>query len=330
MPLVLHGGIVAVYLSLPMQIVYSVIDEVYEHSVGAFIRLLLRSFVTENPAYEVIQRLPPPQAINNEVSIVSEIQSLNKVESAAPVDLRTNEVIPPATFRSLDNVMQERVVSPATPARHTVMYVGSTRAPLYQNPTEEFDGALRLITYGQLVMVLEERGRWSRVAALEHEGWMLRDDLMDRAAFVYPEFIIGEKNESDDVNTIRVRAFIDDEFGGERVECSLQAGEYVLYRLLRKGISIPWPTIRPRLPGRWHTILKGVPGIHIGITPKTGAVMEYVSGEEIGHVAYIEAVFPDETISISETNFPDNGVYNERMLTRAEWLELRPVFIQIL
>lgn len=51
--------------------------------------------------------------------------------------------------------------------------------------------------------------------------------------------------------------------------------------------------------------------------------------DEVGHVAYVEAVFPDDTITISEVNFPDSGIYNERSLLKEEWKSLKPVFIQI-
>jgi surface antigen len=49
---------------------------------------------------------------------------------------------------------------------------------------------------------------------------------------------------------------------------------------------------------------------------------------EVGYLAYVEAVFPDDVITISEANFPDAGIYNERSLTKEEWKDLRPIFIQ--
>jgi surface antigen len=75
--------------------------------------------------------------------------------------------------------------------------------------------------------------------------------------------------------------------------------------------------------------LRGTPGIHIGIMPKTGSIMEYMLQNDIGHLAYVEAVFPDERITLSEVNNPDHGIYNERTLTKEEWQALNPVFIQV-
>ena len=57
--------------------------------------------------------------------------------------------------------------------------------------------------------------------------------------------------------------------------------------------------------------------------------MEYLFENEVGHLTYVEAVFPDTTIAISEVNFPDSGMYNERQLTKEEWKEFKPVFISV-
>jgi hypothetical protein len=180
-----------------------------------------------------------------------------------------------------------------------------------------------------MVMVLEEKGRFSKVSENGVIGWVLRDDLADRAAHVYPEFIVGEANHAGDPNSERLRAVIEDAFHGGEAEVPLQAGEYVLYRLIRKGQKINWPPTRPRTPGRWHQILKGTPGIHISILPKGGSIMEHTLGNDVGHVAYVEAVFPDERITVSEVNYPSDGVYSERTLSKEEWQVLNPVFITV-
>jgi hypothetical protein len=185
------------------------------------------------------------------------------------------------------------------------------------------------ISYGEMFMVLEPRGRFFRVLWNGKEGWVLREDLVDRAVNVYPQFVKGEENPVDHSNTAHIRAILGDPFGLSRSEFALQAGEYVLYKLWRKGLRIEWPDIRPRVPGLWHKILKGSEKVHVGVTPRVGSVMEYMLNEDIGHLAYVEAVFPDDTITISEANFPDSGIYNERELKREEWRELKPVFIQV-
>lgn len=239
------------------------------------------------------------------------------------------------TFRGVGEIFETYVSTPVVdsqeqpPQKNTIMYTGGGETPLFINPTREFDSVVTKLPYGAMVMVLEQRGRWARVVYETHEGWALRDDLVDRAAYVYPQFIVGEQNTAHDPNTMRIRALLEDEFAGAAAEIDLQAAEYVQYRLFRKGITVQWPGTRPRIAGLWHVILKGIPGIHAGVSPKTGAIMEYMHTEEEGHLAYVEAVFPDETINISEVNYPDRGIYNERVLTREEWRELRPIFIQV-
>jgi hypothetical protein len=227
----------------------------------------------------------------------------------------------PITFKKIGTLLRarEEVKSAAVPLAHEVMYVGSGDAPLYLRPVREFDEVVVRVPYGSMVLAMEEEGRFVRVSYARYTGYMLRDDVADRASFVYPEFVPGEENAYDDPNTLRVRACIRDLFGGGETEYPLQAGEYVTYRLFRKGLSISWAESRPRVPGRWHELLEGAPGIAIDTTPKPGAIMESLLGDDVGHVAYVEAVFPDEVITISETNYPDRGVYSERTLSKEAW-----------
>ncbi len=245
--------------------------------------------------------------------------------TAAPVDSPVVTALKRAVARveapSLDDGVRIQ--------KNTVMYANSVRVPVFKNPTIEFDGQIGEVPFGDMVIVLEPRGRFYRIMWNTIEGWVLKEDIADRALRVYPVFIIGEENGVDHPNTAHVRTILGDIFGLGRSEFALQAGEYVLYRLWRKGIRIVWPEIRPRVPGLWHSILRGSRQIHIGVMPKVGAVMEYMLSPEMGHVAYVEAVFPDHTITISEANFPDTGIYNERVLTKEEWKELHPVFMTV-
>lgn len=60
-------------------------------------------------------------------------------------------------------------------------------------------------------------------------------------------------------------------------------------------------------------------------TPKVGCAMcftgglETTSAKNTGHIAYVEEVYDDESIFISEANWPGGGKYNERKLTKANW-----------
>lgn len=259
-----------------------------------------------------------------------------KEETETPIDEmagieEVDEVTFPVSFKSIEDVLQSRTQERpmAVEAKNMIMYVSTTDAPLYINPTVEFDTTIAVLPYGEMVMMLDIQGRFYKVAWQDLIGWMLKDDLVDRAARTRPEFIIGKENLADDANTIQVRAMLGDPFNAAQSDFPLQAGEYVLYKLKEKGRTIVWPPTRPRTPGRWHSILGGVPRIHIGVVPKVRSIMEYVHDDDSGHLAYVEDVRSDETISVSEADHPDSGKYNERLLTKEEWKELRPVFIEV-
>lgn len=296
-----------------MQVFIMVIDDLYSFALQAFLapfRLFYREY------QHTLEDIPVMESEN--IELVSD-EHVGVVEEE-----------PISSFKKIEEVIKTHESSVSIGGeKNTVMYAGGADIPVYKNPTKEFDAVIATLGYGDMVMVLEQKGRWAHIVYKELNGWALREDLVDRAAHVYPRFVIGEPNNEDDPNAVRVRAIIGDTFGGGKGELPLQAGEYILYRLYRKGLHIEWPDIRPRTPGAWHTILKGKGGVHSGVTPKTGAIMEYMITEDLGHVAFVEAVFPDETINISEANYPDSGIYNERILTRNEWLELKPIFIQV-
>lgn len=235
----------------------------------------------------------------------------------------------PHTFKTIHDILKAETHADATVSVQSTFYASGISVPVYENPTIEFDTQIGAVSYGEALMVHEARGRFFHITWKALSGWVLRDDCVDRASRVYPDFRVGQEHSVDHPNTAQVRALIGDAFGASRSEYALQAGEYVTYKLWRRGISILWPHVRPRVPGLWHRILKGVPNVHMGVIPKVGSVLEYTMPNEVGHVAYVEAVFPDDAISISEVNFPDSGIYNERTLTKEEWKAIQPIFIQI-
>ncbi len=64
----------------------------------------------------------------------------------------------------------------------------------------------------------------------------------------------------------------------------------------------------------------------MNVLPKTHSIMEYTI-DEVGYLAFVEAVFPDRSIKISEVGFPEDGYYREAIMTQEEYRELKPVFI---
>jgi hypothetical protein len=305
-----------------MERFHRAVDLVYTQTVLRTLGYLEGTFpapASENP----VIHLGPPEALPL-LEAAHETTEVPQSEDPIPGE---GEEEGPVTFKRVGSIIQK--LTENEDLSHTVAFIASGNTPLFAGPTKAFDTVITTLPYGSMVMVMEEKGRFSKVSQNGLIGYVLRDELRARAAHVFPEFIVGTPNEHDSSNTLRVRACIKDAFFGGEIEADLQAGEYVLYMLSRKNQGINWPPTRPRTPGLWHTILRGIPGIHVGITPKTGSILEYTLHNDMGHLAYVEAVFPDNRISLSEVNYPDHGIYHERTLTKEEWQALNPIFIQV-
>ncbi len=207
-------------------------------------------------------------------------------------------------------------------------FIGEPSTFLYIDPVVSFDGVLQILNYGEMVSVVKFGGRWAFVQAGTIEGWIFKDALREQATDVFPVLIEDVSYHFNDVQTEKLRLCIGDVFNGTAAKTSLTDVEYVMYVLSKKNIQIVWSAIRPRIAGTWQRILRGQTGIHIGITPKTDTVMEYVV-DDVGHVCYVEAVFSDETIKVRGVGLLEEGVLSILMLGKEEWRELRPVFIEV-
>lgn len=207
-------------------------------------------------------------------------------------------------------------------------FIGEKDVALYLDPVIAFDSVVTKLTYGDIVLVIKFGGRWAHVKIGNIEGWILKDMLREQLSDVFPSFIEGNGYEADNAETIKLRVSIDDSFNAAVSGLPLYDVEYVLYTLHRKNISIPWPSTRPRVGGSWQKILRGKDGIHIGIIPKIGSVMEYVV-EDMGHVCYVEAVFKDETIKIRGIGLLEESMFSVVTMDKEQWRELRPVFIEV-
>lgn len=215
----------------------------------------------------------------------------------------------------------------ALPQKNTIVYAAHAGIHLVTDPNAGEDSIIATLAYGDIVMMLEAGNTWSLVAVGNKKGYIRTADLAHHAAAVYPEFCIGEENGAQHTNTIRLRSVIRDEFSASLSHTPLQAHEYAYYKLCRRGVRIPWPDIRPRTPGTWTHILGLLPDVRITEEPQQGAVMEIPAQKEKAHLAYVEKVFSDESLLLSEADWPDRGIYNERVVTKAEWQLWRPSFI---
>lgn len=207
-------------------------------------------------------------------------------------------------------------------------FIGEEDAYLYVEPVVSFDSIVRKLSYGELVFVQKLGGRWAYIKIDGREGWIFKDALREQAADVFPAFTNEVAYDAEDAQTKKLRLCIGDMFNAEEALVPLTDAEYVTYKLQKRGRNIPWAEERPRTQGTWQKKLRGRSGVHIGIKPKTDSIMEYII-EDQGHLCYVEAVFPDDSIKISSVGIYQEGVFTESMLQKDAWRELRPVFIEI-
>ena len=199
--------------------------------------------------------------------------------------------------------------------------------PIFTSPVETFDGVITKLPYGAVLTYHRSQNRWSEVSYGDVRGWVLRDSVTDSS--VTPQFFSDEYYGPEAKEVKIVRTIIADDFNGAALDLPLQDVEYVTYRLQKKARTLPWGIERPRTAGSWQRLLRGKSGVHIGVTPKTDSIMEVVHEDDTGHVAYVEAVFPDQSILISEVGQPEPGVFSAHTMTKEEWRELRPIFIEM-
>lgn len=228
------------------------------------------------------------------------------------------------------NILAQTPISMSPLHAPVVMYVNNlVGAALYTAPQQEYDGIVELVPYGTAVSVVGYQGRYASVLRSLVTGWIVKDNLVSEKNTVWPQFVVRQEYLSPAADTIKLRALLLDNFGAGILNLPLQAGEYVSFRLLQDHRTILWPALRPRMPGTWQTMLRGVSGIHATITPKTDSIMEWRNEENEGRLAYIESVSPDNTISLSLVGLREAGLYETLTLSEEKWRELRPVFIEV-
>lgn len=212
----------------------------------------------------------------------------------------------------------------------TVMYVSNQAGtPCLNTPSFEFDAVILIVPYGAAVTVATYNGRYARVLHGKVTGWVFKDDLTPQKNTVWPELKEWMLYQAESPEVEKIRALIGDNFGGTSLGLPLQGAEYIALRLKTENRLIAWPENRPRVPGSWQSILKGVAGIHSTIQPRTGSVMEWQTESDGGRLAYVEVVGPDNTITVSCVGLIMAGQYTKQVWTVSEWRELRPVFIEV-
>lgn len=207
-----------------------------------------------------------------------------------------------------------------------------------KTPEVRSNNIIEALKFGEEINVIEKKDRWFKVSYRnEKVGWIVSEYLteespktstseMKRNLSKDPPIIfdIGRKNLATSENTKRVREFINHAFGHtEASGVSLQCVEYVHYKVKKEiDVDIVWPSDRPRHGGRWVHIFKKNNMYKILDEPIFNSAMSFTNpnfNKPYGHVAYVDEVFPDGSIMISEANWPHKGIYNERPLSKQQW-----------
>ncbi len=199
----------------------------------------------------------------------------------------------------------------------------------FRKPSDSMD-CIETLTKGQPVSFVD--GPWMRVTKDGKTGWVSAEYLSATAPSIPTptaqqiKFEMGKSNQLDGKNTVAVRKIIKDVFGNGQNGYCLQCTEYVEYRVGLLGIEIQWPVTNGRNGGKWASIFKTANLYHILDFPLPNCAMCLTKGisqdpsiNTIGHVAFVEQVFPDGSVKISEANWPNSGIYNERTIQQNKW-----------
>lgn len=210
-----------------------------------------------------------------------------------------------------------------------VGYVMVEKARLWQKPFLAFDSVIKTIVYGNKITIMDYEGRFAKVDVDNQIGYLLKDEITCRPRDIFPVFIKEFVYLADNLETIKLRKFIADNFSATDMYLPMQAEEFVLYQLLISGRKLPWGNERPRLAGDWHNLLKGKLGLKIGIEARAGSVMEYTRPDGSGSLCLVKTVSTDEKIVVQSIGRRLEGEYQEEVLTKYEWQKLSPIFIQV-
>lgn len=199
----------------------------------------------------------------------------------------------------------------------------------FRKQSETPDGAEKMKSGEELVVV---DGPWWRVAKNGVQGWV-RADYISETVQTSPsvkdfvQFVKGQAHLAASEITKKVREAIKDEFGLGKSGDNLNCTEYVMYQVKTKtDVLIKWPADRPRNGGKWADIFERNKLYTVLSEPQVNCAMCFTTGissdskiNDVGHVAFVEEVLADGSIKISEANWPNQGKYNERPVSKADW-----------
>jgi len=135
------------------------------------------------------------------------------------------------------------------------VFIGSIGTYFYHDPVVAFDSALERLAIWHTC----PSGFTSRQVGLEVRiagvvGCVFKDALVVQSDAVYPSFVASVSYDAEHPDTVKLRACIDDEFGGARGEHALSPSEYVHYRLKQNKRAVAWGECASAYP--WNMAAK--------------------------------------------------------------------------
>ena len=257
-----------------------------------------------------------PKTVSNSLGDVSTVETLPLILNAP----ETKVAIPEVSLTT----------GAGTALMATKAFVSVREVRVWLRPVITFDGEMVHLPYATTLELLGFEGRFAHVRKDDLVGWVLKDEVTTIVSEIFPEFNTGEIYSANHPETKKIRTLLKDEFAAKELYLPLQDVELVSYELQQKGKRIPWDLTRPRLAGSWQNLLKGKLTVTIGISPKTGSIIEFVHNDGTGFVGYVEAVSVDETITFSGIGRLIAGEYRQEVIPKVVWQEWRPVFIQLI
>ena len=240
--------------------------------------------------------------------------------------LQEKNDLPPAHHSFVKSVES---ISPTMISALPVGYIAVIKTGIMAKPLWAFDTQLSEYTYGQKVSVLGYEGRFVHILYQTESAWVLKDAITMNRGDIYSTFVSNNIYLAADSETKKLRQVIRDEFFTAELYLPLQAVEFVAYKLKEQNINIPWGKERPRPAGLWRDLLRGHLGVKIGISPKTGSILEGKLESGLGFIGYVTAVYPGDDISLQSVSQEVEGKYLEEKLSKEEWQALQAVFIQV-
>lgn len=200
----------------------------------------------------------------------------------------------------------------------------------FRKQSEAIDG-MQKMKGGQELIIVD--GPWFRVAKDGQQGWVRADYILEtpptstKSPLSPIDLIMGQPNLVVSDVTKKIRSIINDVLNGAKNGYDLQCTEYVTYRVKTKlNVDIKWPVSSGRNGGVWWKIFQDAGLYKILSEPGVNCAMCFTAGisqnpatNAIGHVAFVEELLPGGSVKISEANWPNQGKYNVRTITKAEW-----------